>query len=174
MHTPIHTDGSQPCKEAVSSLGVVRVRCLFQGHLDTKVGGAEDRTSNLSVTGPPALPPELLPLQTTATWWWLVSSPLHCKESLSVYKSAISIQSIIIIKPPCWISQLPLILQPGGATSTDHLCSSLLVCGDLSLSLPWSLIQSDSSEPLCGASSPLLHQCGGMRHRAMETTWPQT
>ena len=29
-------------------------------HLDTQLGGAGDRTSNLPVTSPPALPPELL------------------------------------------------------------------------------------------------------------------
>ena len=36
----------------------LRVRCLAQGHLDTQLGGAWDRTSDLSVTTQPALPPE--------------------------------------------------------------------------------------------------------------------
>ena len=34
---------------------------LAQGRLDTQLGGAGDRTSNLPVTSQPALPPELLP-----------------------------------------------------------------------------------------------------------------
>ena len=36
----------------------VRVRCLAQGHLDTRWRGAGYRTSNLPVTSQPALPPE--------------------------------------------------------------------------------------------------------------------
>ena len=39
----------------------VWVRCLAQGHLDTQLGGARDRTSNLAVASQPALPPTLLP-----------------------------------------------------------------------------------------------------------------
>ena len=35
-------------------------RRLAQGHLDTQLGGAGDRTSDLPVTRQPALPPELL------------------------------------------------------------------------------------------------------------------
>ena len=35
-----------------------QVRGLAQGHLHTPLGGAEDRTSSLPVTSPPALPPE--------------------------------------------------------------------------------------------------------------------
>ena len=37
---------------------VVTVRCLAQGHLDTQLGGAGDRTSNLPVNSQPTLPPE--------------------------------------------------------------------------------------------------------------------
>ena len=39
----------QPCKATISSLGAVGVRCLAQGHVDTWLGGAGDRTSNLLV-----------------------------------------------------------------------------------------------------------------------------
>ena len=35
------------------------MRCLAQGHLDTQLGGARVRTSNLAVPSQPALPPEL-------------------------------------------------------------------------------------------------------------------
>ena len=41
-----------------SQLVEIRVRRLAQGHPDTLLGGAGDRTSNLLVTSPPALPPE--------------------------------------------------------------------------------------------------------------------
>ena len=37
----------------------VRMRGLAQGHHNTQLGGAGDRTSNLAVTGQPTLPPEL-------------------------------------------------------------------------------------------------------------------
>ena len=36
----------------------VGVRCLAQGHLDTQLGGAGDRTSDLPLTSLSALPPE--------------------------------------------------------------------------------------------------------------------
>ena len=36
----------------------VGVRGFAQGHLDTQLGGAGDRTSDLPVTSQPALPPE--------------------------------------------------------------------------------------------------------------------
>ena len=38
---------------SVPSLGAVSVRCLAQGHLDTQLGGAGDRTSNLLVPSQP-------------------------------------------------------------------------------------------------------------------------
>ena len=37
------------------------MRCLVQGHLDTRLGAAGDRTSNLQITSQPAPPPELYP-----------------------------------------------------------------------------------------------------------------
>ena len=37
------------------------LRQAGQGHHDTQLGGAGDRTSNLEVTSQPALPPELMP-----------------------------------------------------------------------------------------------------------------
>ena len=43
-HSFTHRWRCQPCKEIASSSGAVRVRCLAQGHLDTRAG---DRTSNL-------------------------------------------------------------------------------------------------------------------------------
>ena len=63
-HSRTHsrTDGGvnharrQPARRELT----VRVRCLAQGHLDTQLGGAGDRTNNLQVTSQPALPPELL------------------------------------------------------------------------------------------------------------------
>ena len=58
MHTFTHRQRRQPRKATASSSGAVKLRCLAQGHLDT-LGGAGDRTSNLPVTNPPALPPEL-------------------------------------------------------------------------------------------------------------------
>ena len=42
-----HRRQSQPHKETASSSGALRVRRLAQGHLDTRLGGAVDRTSNL-------------------------------------------------------------------------------------------------------------------------------
>ena len=59
IHTFTHQRRSQPRRAPASSSGAVR--CLAQGHLDTQLGGAWDRTSNLPVTSQPALPPELLP-----------------------------------------------------------------------------------------------------------------
>ena len=53
--------GGSPRKTTASSSGAVRVRGLAQGHLDTQLAGAGDRTSNLAVTNRTALPPELLP-----------------------------------------------------------------------------------------------------------------
>ena len=56
--THSHTDGGvsharrQPARRELT----VRVRCLAQGHLDTQLGGAGDRTNNLQVTSQPALP----------------------------------------------------------------------------------------------------------------------
>ena len=49
--------------------GAVRVRRLAQGHLDTPLGGAGDRTSELQVTIRPALPP--VPHAAAATSLWL-------------------------------------------------------------------------------------------------------
>ena len=47
------------------------MRRLAQAHLDTQLGGAGDRTSNLPVTSQPTLPPEatatLLPAQRART-----------------------------------------------------------------------------------------------------------
>ena len=53
-------NGSQvnPRKATASSPGAVRVRRLAQGHLNTQLGGAGDRTSDLLVTSQRALPPE--------------------------------------------------------------------------------------------------------------------
>ena len=53
LHTFTHQRRCQPCKATASSSGAVRVRCLAQGHLDTRRGWAGDWTSK------PALPPEL-------------------------------------------------------------------------------------------------------------------
>ena len=53
---------SQSHRATDSSSGAFRVRCLAQGHLNTHLGGAWDRTSNLLVTREPTLPPELLQL----------------------------------------------------------------------------------------------------------------
>ena len=39
----------------------IRVRRLAQGHHDTQLEGAGDRTSNLAVTNQPAITPELMP-----------------------------------------------------------------------------------------------------------------
>jgi hypothetical protein len=57
-HTFTHRRRSLPRRATASSSGAVRVRRLAQGHLDTQLGGAGDRTSNLPVTGQPAVPPE--------------------------------------------------------------------------------------------------------------------
>ena len=43
--------GRQPARQEQSG-------CLAQGHPDTQLGGARDRTSNLLVTSQPVLPPE--------------------------------------------------------------------------------------------------------------------
>ena len=50
IHTHIHTRRRrQPCMLTASSLEVDRVRCRARVHLDTQLGGAGDRTSNLPV-----------------------------------------------------------------------------------------------------------------------------
>ena len=46
IHTFTHRRRSQPRKRAASSLGAVRIMCLAQGHLNTQLGGAGDRTSS--------------------------------------------------------------------------------------------------------------------------------
>ena len=43
----------------IQLVGAVSVRHHAQGHLDTPLGGAGDRTSNITVTSQPTLPPEL-------------------------------------------------------------------------------------------------------------------
>ena len=55
IHTFTHRRRSQPRKTTASSSGAVRVRCLAQGHLDTRLREVEDRTSNLPVTSQLAL-----------------------------------------------------------------------------------------------------------------------
>ena len=47
-HSCTYSRRSQPRKAPASSSGKVRVRsCLAQGHVETQLGGAGDRTSNL-------------------------------------------------------------------------------------------------------------------------------
>ena len=59
MHTFTNRRWSQPRRATASSSGaIVRVRRLAQGHQDTRqLGGAGNRTSNLTVTSQPALKP---------------------------------------------------------------------------------------------------------------------
>ena len=57
IHTFTHQWLIQPCR----ATGVVRMRCLAQGHLDTELGRGRDRTSSLPVIREPVLPPELHP-----------------------------------------------------------------------------------------------------------------
>ena len=54
----MHTPTAESTMQGDSQL---RVRHLAkgQGHHDTQLGGAGDRTGDLAVTSPPALPPEL-------------------------------------------------------------------------------------------------------------------
>ena len=49
IHTPMAVSWRQPAH---------REQCLAQGHHDTQLGRAVDRTSNLLVTSQPSLPPE--------------------------------------------------------------------------------------------------------------------
>ena len=63
MHTFTHPRWCQPCKATASSPGAVRVRCLAEGHLDTRLGGAGDRNSNLPVTSQLYLLSHMLPVQ---------------------------------------------------------------------------------------------------------------
>ena len=56
IHSSIHTPAAE--STTASSTGAVGVRSLAQGHLDTVLGGAGDRTSNLRVTSKPAQPPQ--------------------------------------------------------------------------------------------------------------------
>ena len=59
IHTFKHRRRNKPRKGTAGSSGAVRVRRLAHGHLETQLGGAGDRTSNLLVTSSqPALPPE--------------------------------------------------------------------------------------------------------------------
>jgi hypothetical protein len=50
IHTLTHQRQSQQCKATASSSGAGRIKCLAQAHINTQLGGAGDRTSNLSVT----------------------------------------------------------------------------------------------------------------------------
>ena len=83
-----HRRRSQPRRATASSSGAVRGRCLPQGHLDTQIGGAGDRTSNRPVTSQTALPPELC--------WWSPSGqrsghPAHLRpETLSSVRATVS------------------------------------------------------------------------------------
>ena len=56
-HTFTQRRRSEPCRATTSSPGAVRVRVLVLG-LNPQLGGAGDRTNNLTVTSRPALPPE--------------------------------------------------------------------------------------------------------------------
>ena len=58
IHPFTHRRRSQPSKATSSLAGAVRVRCLAQGQLDTRLGAASDQTSNLPVTSQAALSPE--------------------------------------------------------------------------------------------------------------------
>ena len=58
IHTLTHRRRRQPRRATASWSGAVRVSCLAQGHLETRLGGAGDRTSDLLVTSRHALPPE--------------------------------------------------------------------------------------------------------------------
>ena len=75
MHTVTHRRRSQPRRATASWSGAVRVRRLAQGHLDT-LGEAGDRTSDLLVTSPPALPPDKFTLM-----WAFISCRLECSLS---------------------------------------------------------------------------------------------
>ena len=55
IHTPTAFSTMQGDSQLVRSS---QVRGLAQGYLHTPLGGAEERTSSLPVTSPPALPPE--------------------------------------------------------------------------------------------------------------------
>ena len=58
-------------------------RCLAQGHLDTpQLGGAGDQTSNLTVTGQPAVPPEPHATAGRARTDWLGRGGGEGRESL--------------------------------------------------------------------------------------------
>ena len=56
IHTCTHQQQCQLCKATARSSGAIKVRCLAQGHLDTRQGGAGDPTFWLPAN--PALPPE--------------------------------------------------------------------------------------------------------------------
>ena len=56
MLTFTHRRWCQQCRAAASSSGAVTVMCLAQGHLDTQLGGAGDRTNNLLVTSQKVAP----------------------------------------------------------------------------------------------------------------------
>ena len=56
IHTFKHRRQSQPHRATASLSGAVMVRRLSQGHLDTQLVGAGDRTSNLLVTSQPEKP----------------------------------------------------------------------------------------------------------------------
>ena len=57
LHRLIHKPTLESTMATASSSGAVRVKGPAQGHINTQLGGAGDRTSNLSVTT--SLPPEL-------------------------------------------------------------------------------------------------------------------
>ena len=67
----------QPARQ--EQLGAVRVKCFAQGHINTQLGGAGDRTSNLSGYKITARPPELsrliLPRHLISNFFcWVVNS----------------------------------------------------------------------------------------------------
>ena len=59
--SPVHAHIHTPMAEESATQGVRSGQgegVSLRGHLDTRLGGAGDRTSNLQVTSRPALPPE--------------------------------------------------------------------------------------------------------------------
>ena len=83
MRTFTHRRRCHPCKATAGSSGAVRVSCLAQRHLNNRVRGAGDRTSNLEVTNQPAPEPHAAPRMLKGSWRTLGIQPTNIETNTS-------------------------------------------------------------------------------------------
>ena len=94
-----HRRWSQPRRATASSSAAVRGRRLAQGHLNTQLGGAGDRTSDLPVTSQPALPPVQLPshLSYFTLFWNIFFYSIYFFLVYSIFSSDLVIKFISLL-----------------------------------------------------------------------------